>query len=307
MINEAVERFQVNRFLEDIEATGAYWLIFTLGQNTGYYASPNSVIDARVGMEICAQRDLALEIAQGLNRLGKRFIAYLPCEVNANTALHAGFAWNTTAGSNQAEFQRRYTPVVREWSQRFGELCSGWWFDGCYTWDAFHSRYMDWQLWLDAARAGNPAAAVAFNDGSFCVGNLQPVTLQQDYLSGEVEMLHQGRIRLGRGEPFAVHMPEGRFVPKTNCQWHCLLPVDCMWMHGSPVPDYLPGHPYKKINYPDGFGIMEPPLYSNDALGGFLHRCLDNAGAVTFNVGIYQEGHLGRETVRQLKSICLER
>lgn len=34
-LDEAVDRFNVDRLLEDFVATSADWLIFTLGQNTG--------------------------------------------------------------------------------------------------------------------------------------------------------------------------------------------------------------------------------------------------------------------------------
>ena len=48
---------------------------------------------------------------------------------------------------------------------------------------------------------------------------------------------------------------------------------------------------------------MEPPLYRDEELGRFLSSCLTVGGAVTFNVGIYQEGHLGVETVEQIARI----
>ena len=64
-LDEAVDRFDVDHLLADFEATGAGWLIFTLGQNTGYYAGPNPVIEELAGPGHCARRDLPLEIARG--------------------------------------------------------------------------------------------------------------------------------------------------------------------------------------------------------------------------------------------------
>lgn len=303
-LNEAVEHFNVARLLEDFEATGAEWFLLTLGQNTGFYLSPNPVIDELAGLGHCSSRDLAFEIAEGVHKIGKRFIAYLPCEVAANTSLHQGFAWSKQQGSDQAEFQIRYTRAVEAWSIRLGRYLDAWWFDGCYPWSIFHNRYMNWPLWLQASRAGNDARPIAFNDGNFCVGNQQPVFPGQDFLSGEAEMLVSGRIRLGRGEPpITAAFPEGRFVAGTNCQWHVLLPIDCFWMHGNRVPEWLPGQPYRQI--PEGVlsAAMEPPLYSNEDLFFFLHHCLKPGGAVTLNVGIYAEGHLGKDTVRQVQQV----
>jgi hypothetical protein len=303
-IEEACARFNVERLLEDFALSGADWLIFTLGQNTGCYCSPNSVIEELCGPGHCPSRDLALEIAQGLHRMGKRFIAYLPCEVAANRTLHAGFAWNTVDGSDQVGFQRLYTQAVAEWAQRFGELLDGWWLDGCYTWPGFHNSYMDWDLWLGAARSGNPEAVVTFNDGAFCVGNTQPVHSSHDYLSGEAEMLVQGRVRLGRaGDPPPTHLPAGRFASGTRIQWHALLPIDCFWGHGNPPPDWLPEHRYHEIQTGSPNPPMELPVYSDLELCAFLNDCLEVGGAVTLNVGIFQEGHYGKETVNQLTRI----
>src|SRR5205823_1381576 len=144
----------------------------------------------------------------------------------------------------QSEFQHRYTSVIREYAERFGRLLDGWWFDGCYPWDVFHNRLYDWHLWASAARAGNSEAALAFNDGSFCVGNTQPLTPEQDYLSGEVEVLREGKIRLGRGDSAPLYLPRSRFVEGTTCQWHALVPIDCFWGHETPGP-------------------MEPPRYAD--------------------------------------------
>jgi hypothetical protein len=306
-LDEAVDHFNTIRLMEDIEATGAEWLIFTLGQNTGCYVSPNALMDALAGKGHCSQRDLILEIATALHQRGKRFIAYLPCEVRANTGLHQGFAWNAQEGTDQAEFQRLYTNMVEEWALRFGDLLDGWWFDGCYTWPIFHSKHMNWPLWFRAARGGNPKAALAFNDGSFCVGNLQPVIPELDYLSGEVETLIDGRIRLDRQiDGLHTHLPTERFVPGTKCQWHALLPVDSFWMHGARIPSWLPGHRFMEVPAGVHSAPMEPPVYPDEELASFLKHCLSVGGAVTFNAGIYEEGYLGQETVRQLRRIQRE-
>lgn len=281
-LDRAVDAFDVARFLRQFQESGAAWLIFTIGQNSGCYASPNAVLDELAGKGHCSRRDLVLEIARGVHAQGKRFIAYLPSEVNAQSdAIHAGFAWNP---KDQREFQQRYTRFIRAYSERFGKLCDGWWFDGCYTWDVFHNSLYDWPLWFSASRAGNPDCAVAFNDGCFCVGKTTPVTPLQDYLSGEAVRLHRGRILFGdRGE--RTFMPSSQYATGTESQWHVLTSTDCFWGHNEPGP-------------------MEPPRYTDDELAGFVRACRSVKGAVTLNVGIYQEGHLSDVTVAQLRRIA---
>jgi hypothetical protein len=405
-LNDAVNHFNVPRFLEDFAATGANWLIFTVGQNTGDYASPSRLLDEWAGPGHCSDRDLVQEIMDGVtnlplslsrsesqtaqdyfvterlrrisinrmvthpgvkvqtlrmlhqaniqsafdlqqrgmptphptiaNRLGgfpsqtfptnqveavqnwlqslvdelqkqfvthrpPAFIAYLPCEVAANTTVHEAFHWTKQENTDQRAFQERYTEFVREWSLRWGTKCSGWWFDGCYTWPIFHNKHMQWPLWFDAARAGNPKSALAFNDGSFCIGKTTPVTDAQDYLSGEVEILSKGKIRLDRGRFPKYHTPQSGKVDGTQCQWHALVPIDCVWAHGSP-----PGGVFSErfVSVPaDPIFPMEKTVYWDEELLSFMASCLSVGGAVTLNVGIYQEGHLGTETVAKLKRL----
>lgn len=281
-LNRAVDGFNVDRFLQQFAETDADWLIFTIGQNSTYYASPNSVIDRLAGPGHCSQRDLVLEIAQGVNRLGKRFIPYLPAEIKAPVKLHEPFAWNPT---DQAEFERRYTDFIREYSLRLGRLHHGWWYDGCYNWKAFRQAMRHWDWWFDASRAGNPEAAIALNDGSYCCGLEQPITPLQDYLSGEIWQLHGDRIVSGNPNegPVTHVLPESQFVPGTSCQWHGLLPIDCPWAYNHPASEPMP-----------------PPKYSDADLFSFVRQCLAVSGGVTLNVGIYQEGHMPQATLDQL-------
>ena len=90
--------FDINKFMADFDATKSDYLVFTIGQNAGVYASPNSKITGYAGEGHCPTRDLVGEIAAAVHARGKKFIAYLPCELNANTTLHEGFGW-PAAGS----------------------------------------------------------------------------------------------------------------------------------------------------------------------------------------------------------------
>ena len=70
----------------------------------------------------------------------------------------------------------------------------------------------------------------------------------------------------------------------TECRWHALVPIDCFWGHETPGP-------------------MEPPKYPDGELFSFVKNCRKVGGAVTLNVGIYQEGHIGEATLAQLKRL----
>jgi hypothetical protein len=147
----------------------------------------------------------------------------------------------------------------------------------------------------------------------------------QDYLSGESEFLLKGKIRYGRGTdvltPLATGLASkkpimGRGVtdctgyvctlplpqPPPACIWHALLPIDCMWETGisfnldwqNPAFKWVPPKPHK----------MERPLYTLTDLETVVRDFKSVGGGVTFNVGIFQEGGLGPDTVAQLAKLA---
>jgi hypothetical protein len=302
-LNKAVDSFDLNRFLTDFDKTGAEWLIFTIGQNRSTYSSPNSVIDSLCGPGHTSKRDLVLEIAKAVKSRGKRFIAYMSVEINTATYLHKGFAWVNQPNNDQAVFQSNYLRAIKEWSLRYGGLCDGWWFDGCYDSDYcnFNNKHMRWVDWYEACRAGNPDAVLTFNDGSFCIGKLVPIRPEHDYTSGEAEVLIDGKIRLGRGSnnSEACFMPQSAYVQGTNCLYHALVPIDVNWGHRNPwgVGQNVPFKPV----YPKKQNEMQLPVYSDTDLQNFVKDFTKVGGAVTLNLGIFQEGHLGKNSVKQIQ------
>lgn len=303
-LNDAVNGFDLNRFMQDFDKTGAEWLIFTIGQNSGTYASPNSVIDSLCGKGHTPNRDLALEIAKEVKSRGKRFIIYIPCELRVNETLQKGFAWNKEPNTDQSEFQRLYLKALREWAVRFGENLDGWWFDGAYPNNAaFDNKVIKYDLWYDACRAGNKDALVTFNDGSYLVSIIKPAEPDHDYLSGEQVAIIDGKLRLGlKKEGYELYLPQTAYVDGTYCLNHTLLPIDANWGHGwGTFPEWT-NFPFEAIHSstPDG---MEPPAYTDEQLQLFVKNFTNVGGAVTLNAGIFQEGHLGKLTIDQLQKL----
>ena len=230
-LNRTVENFDLDAFLTQFDQTGADWLILTLGQGTGYLCSPNPYLDSR-RPGLTSKRDIALEIAQQLQKRGKRLILYLPAPSSADPVIQEVLA------SGSEGFADRYFEFVRQYSLKFGRLYHGWWFDAC---GPQADEY--WQRWLAAARAGNPEAVVAFSGAEFCGGGpLDPVCRLNDYHAGEIHLLENGQIRRDflppggdiiinaegklriRGQEARFYLPDGPFVG--GVQWHGLLPID---------------------------------------------------------------------------------
>lgn len=269
--NETVNGFNLDAFMAQVGATGADWLIFTIGQNTGYYCSPNAYLDERAPGHT-SQRDLLLEIARACEARGIRLIAYLPSETSGQSEeIQRALAWDP---ADQSEFQRRYTRFVAEYGARLGELMDGWWFDGCYTWDVFPNSTYDWPLWFEAARQGNPDRVVCFNDGAFCIGNIAPVTPLEDYHAGEVHFLWDGKTAIDHERPPVTWMPEGPFIE--GVRTHALLPI---------YSTFEGGRPY---------------IYSDWQLFKWVDDFRAAGGAVTLNLPIDDTGHILDEAVAQL-------
>lgn len=276
--NRKVDGFDVPGFLRQFRSTGADWLIFTIGQNTRYYNSPNRFLDAKKPGHT-SRRDLVLEIAKGVKASGKRFIAYLPAELAAPEELHEAFGWRKD-DPTQAAFQPNYCAFIRAYSQQYGKECDGWWFDGCYEWPVFPNRNLDFAGYVAAARAGNPDAITAFNDGAFCVGKIKPVTPLEDYHAGEIHTLVEGKIALGwwKNNP-KPYLPESRFVE--GVQWHGLMPVDSTFC-GPELPDQH---------------------YDDATLIKLLKAVKAVGGALTFNLPISETGKIPDNCVAQMQRL----
>ena len=300
-LNEAVDVFDIDSFLREFERSGAEWLIFTIGQNTGTYASPNSVIDSLAGPGHTPNRDLVMEIANGLNNMGKRFIVYLPCEIRLNTSLIEPLGWNTEMETDQLTFQKNYFKILREWSLRYGDLVDGWWFDGAYGTEFLYHKYMLWDEWYASARAGNEEAVITFNNGSYLSGIMDPIRPEHDYTSGEALVLIDSKIKAGTKKDEPLFMPEQKYHPGTETLYHALLPIDGYWiLNGEGLPDWA-NAPFKHEQPSDLNEFPATPIYNNDELIKFVKDFTQYGGAVTMNIAISQEGYFSDSTMQQLE------
>ena len=185
--NEMINNFNVDDLVDQLKSVGAGYFIFTIGQNSGYFLSPNKTYDKITGItpSKCSNRDLISDLADALNKRGIKLIVYLPSGAPAGdkTAREA-LKWKNGPYRNK-EFQINWQNIIREWSIRWGKKVAGWWFDGCY-WPSIMYRSCEepnFKSFADAARAGNPESIVAFNPG--VVYRSISLTPYEDYTAGE--------------------------------------------------------------------------------------------------------------------------
>ena len=208
--NAEVEAFDAEKLASQLAEIGAGYFFLTLGQNSGWFCSPNRTLDRLTnregnGRSRCSRRDLVEDMAAELQPYRIPLLVYLPChgpagDTEAMIALDGIPPWDYQLWSPRErevldrhrssdprlrKFLRNWEAVIREWSERWGTSVCGWWFDGCY----FKERLYDFPdepnfaSLAAAVRAGNPRSVFAANPGVF----RDPVAIsaEEDYTSGE--------------------------------------------------------------------------------------------------------------------------
>lgn len=269
--NERVDSFDVEKFASKIEQSGASYLVFTLGQNSGYYCSPNGTYERYVGCETgqrCSRRDLPMEIADALSKKGIRLMLYLPSRSpQRDQQAMAGLSDVDQMEPAPQEFTRKWSEVIREWSLRYGKKVSGWWFDGSYNragWDDLSKPY-NWNTWAAAVRAGNSNSLIAFNPGAEIKHAFHKLTDQQDYTAGE--------------------QTEFGATPQSNpaqggLQWQILSHLGTRWAKA------------------DG------PRRSDAWMIDYIEEVHDQGGVVTIDINVSADGTIYEPHLKQLIAIC---
>jgi alpha-L-fucosidase len=266
--NELVNNFDVDGLAKQLNSVGAGYLIFTIGQNSGYYDSPNSTYDKIVGIQPskCSKRDLITDLADALNKYGIKLIVYLPSGAPGQDKIaRDALKWENGPQRNK-EFQINWQNVIQEWSLRWGKKVAGWWFDGCY-WPSTMYRSCDppnFESFADAARAGNPESAVAFNPG--VVYRSISITPYEDYTAGELDLPDRMKI---------IRTVDGNV---DGAQLHYLSHLGENWGMGS-------------------------PRFTNDQVIEWSKHIIDKGGAITWDTPIQTNGLYPQQFLEQLKAI----
>jgi len=209
-----VRQFDVEGLTRQLQTLGARYLVLTLGQNSGFFNSPNATYDRYTGYapgERCSSRDLPLDLHRALKPKGIKLMLYLPCQT-PNRDARAQRAFGLPEGKRDqpidVEFARKWARVIQEWSDRYGDKVAGWWFDGGY--EHIHFNEAIAEIYAAAAKHVNPNVIVTFNPGV----RLIHYTQAEDYTAGELN------------EPLDV-LPTSRWVE--GSQWHALTYLGSRW------------------------------------------------------------------------------
>jgi hypothetical protein len=219
--NDVVNGFDVELFAQNCKEAGAGFVMFALGQNDGYYCSPNAAYDSIVGIspgQLCSTRDLPADLFKALDKRGIKMMFYLPGNPPIrNELVDKKFHYTFGKDTPTSQFtQACWESVIREWSLRYGKKLSGWWFDGMYRGGIIETR-SDMSLAHNisthtlAAKAGNFNSIVTYNYG---VNKIQSNSPYDDYSAGE-----EGKI---------VQVPQRRWVVD-GVQWFLFTYLGESW------------------------------------------------------------------------------
>lgn len=154
---EAVKAFDVGRFADQVQATGAGFLVFTTSHAEMYFPAPIEALD-RILPGRTTERDLVAELAKALEGRGIKLMLYY----------HLGSAsdpvWLRACGFWETDTRKlfgNWTAVVGEIGQRYGSRLVGWWFDDGSI--SYYYRNAPWAALTRAAKSGNANRAVGYN------------------------------------------------------------------------------------------------------------------------------------------------
>jgi len=209
--NKLVDGFDAEGIASQLQSVGARYYQISLGQNSGYYLSPNATYDKITGIQPskCSRRDLVADLYEALHKRGIRLMVYLPSGAPAQDKVaSAALEWRNGPYPNK-EFQRKWEQIIRTWSERWERKVDGWWIDGCYFPNSMYrsSEAPNFASFAAAARAGNPDAAVAFNPG--VIYRMLSLTPYEDFAAGEIdkpELVTIRRAADGKIDGTQIHM-----------------------------------------------------------------------------------------------------
>jgi len=214
-----IGRFDVEAFASALADMRASHLILTLGQNNGQYIAPNAALEvlcpASAGNR--SPRDLPMEIGQALRSRGIALILYLPFRApQGDRALMECLGDVSEQEPPPARFIAAWSSVIRDWSERYGSLLSGWWFDGTYNTKGITPA--GWELLCSAARAGGVNRWLAFNAGEGAERFSAKSAPCQNLMAGEY-----------------MQPPARLSAPPSELALHVLTPLSASWGREAPA------------------------------------------------------------------------
>lgn len=211
---QAVEEFDVPKYVDMVASTGAGYLIFTANHAEPTFPAPLKVWE-HYHPGWTTERDLIAELSDALSKHNIRLIVYLASEILGGVRASRG----VTKLTSTPEYQTALEEIVTGIGTRYGDKVAGYWFDHA-SWSKENFPKLNFERLWHAVKAGNPNRIVAYNFWQFPI-----MTEWQDYFADE------GAIN----KP-----PTSRYInvgPAKGLQYHNSIPIDGAYLHLKPNSD----------------------------------------------------------------------
>jgi hypothetical protein len=272
--DQAVADFNVGAFADQIELTGAGFVVVTTSHAFQYFPAPLESLD-RILPGRTSRRDLVADLAAALGKRGiKLMLYYHPGASDDGEWLNACGFWET----DTSRFFNNWETIISEVGQRYKERLAGWWFDDGST--NYYYRSAPWEKLDRAAKAGFAQRLVAFNPWE-----LNSPTEFHDFFTGEGFQDPRGYNEL------LIRSGNGRYPSGTHqgLQASACLITEGDWVHSR--KDTAIGN----------------PQWNPEQLAGMLKGFLEYRNVPIFNLEIYQEGTVSPQSVELFKQAASKR
>lgn len=261
---QAVAEFDVEKFAETMQSTGAGFVVFTTSHAFQYFPGPNKALDTILPGRT-TQRDLPAELAAALAKRGMRLFLYfhLGAHDDAEWLKASGF-WET----DTKKFFGNLETILSEVGNRYGDKLAGWWFDDGAT--NYYYRSAPWEALAKAAKAGNPQRFISFN-----AWQMNNPTQFHDYCTGEACYDPRGIDGLLTPDSKGIY-PSGTHA---GLQASACLISDSTWVHKAPNTP------------PSG------PRWDASQLTDLIKGFIAHKNVPIFNLEITQDGHLSPQSI----------
>lgn len=169
--DDCVNELDVNKIADQAKEIGADYVVITAQQSNKYFCFPNHTYEQLTGYkrgEATSHRDLISDLYTALHKKGIKLFLYITGDgpkddQQASLALKNPSVRRAKSGAFKVDnlWVTNWSRIIKSISLQYGEKISGWWFDGCYDFIGYNRALLN--NYLNAAKAGNKSALVAFN------------------------------------------------------------------------------------------------------------------------------------------------
>jgi len=154
---KVINDFNVQKFADMVQSTGAGYVIWSATWRTYYFPGPIEAVE-RIMPGRISKRDLVWELAEALNRRGIKLMLYYNCGYGDREWSSRNF--DTTDPNRigtDVLFRENWVAIITEVGEHYGSRLAGWFIDEGWYPSPFEELN-------SALKAGYPARIVSFND-----------------------------------------------------------------------------------------------------------------------------------------------